>query len=95
MTALCFTCAFAVAVQTAEGQPKKKSEGKSAAVAEQKSLRKEILEKYDTDKNGRLNKEEKVKITAEDKAKFNKAFPERKKKNADKSEAENKAGEKK
>lgn len=95
MTALCFTCAFAVAAQAAESQPKKKSEGKSAAAAEQKALRKEILEKYDTNKNGRLNKEEKAKISAEDKEKFNKAFPERKKKDAGHPEADDKTADKK
>ena len=93
MTALCFTCALAVATQAEEGQTKKKSEGKSAAAAEQKALRKEILAKYDTNKNGRLNKEEKARISAEDKAKFNKAFPEPKKKTAKKSEAADKESE--
>ena len=93
MTVLCFTCAFAVAAQAAESQPKKKSESKSAAAAEQKALRKEILEKYDTNKNGRLNKEEKAKISPEDKAKFNKAYPEPKKKTAKQSEAADKESE--
>ncbi len=95
MTALCFTCALAVATQAEEGKTKKKSEGKSAAAAEQKALRKEITDKYDTDKNGRLNKEEKARISTQDKEKFNKAFPERKKKNAGKSEGETKEAEKK
>jgi len=41
--------------------------------AEQKQLRKDMLEKYDTNKDGKLDKEEKSKISAEDKEKLEKA----------------------
>ena len=44
-----------------------------APTEEQKALRKELLEKYDADKNGKLDKEEKSKISAEDKEKAKKA----------------------
>ena len=40
---------------------------------EQKTLRKELLEKYDTNKDGHLDKEEKAKMSAEDKEKAKKA----------------------
>ena len=37
---------------------------------EQKKLKKEMTEKYDTDKDGKISKEEKAKISAEDKQKM-------------------------
>lgn len=40
---------------------------------EQQTLNKEMLAKYDTDKNGKLDKEERSKISAEDKEKMIKA----------------------
>lgn len=40
---------------------------------EQKALIKEITAKYDTNKDGKLSKEERAKISAEDKAKLEKA----------------------
>lgn len=40
---------------------------------EQKKLMKEMVEKYDTNKDGKLDKEEKSKISAEDKEKMKKA----------------------
>jgi len=47
--------------------------GKSHATPEQKALMKEMTEKYDTNKDGKLDKEEKSKISAEDKEKMEKA----------------------
>jgi len=53
-----------------------------ATTDEQKEVKKEMLEKYDTNKDGKLDKEEKSKMSEEDKAKWNKAFPHHKKKNS-------------
>lgn len=73
MTVLCFTCALAVAAQAAEGtETKKKHQGKPAT-AERKAIQKEILEKYDANKDGKLDKQERAKISTEDKAKMQKA----------------------
>ncbi len=46
---------------------------------EQKATMKEIKEKYDKDKDGKLSKEEKEAMSAEDKAKVEKIQPARKK----------------
>ena len=40
---------------------------------DQRKLRKEMVEKYDTNKDGKLNKEERAKISKEDKEKLEKA----------------------
>jgi hypothetical protein len=73
LTALCFTCALAVAAQAEEGtETKKKHQGKPPT-AEQKAMQKEILEKYDTNKDGKIDKKERAKISAEDKTKMEKA----------------------
>lgn len=94
LTALCITCALVLMTHAEEGKTKKKSEGKTPITSEQKALRKEILAKYDTNKNGRLDKAEKAKISAEDKEKFNKAYPETKKKNSKNKAVANKEVEK-
>lgn len=78
--AACLTCALVIATNAAEGEKEKKA----LPGQEQKAIRKGLTEKYDTDKNGRLNKEEKSKMTAEDLEKWNNAAP--KKKAADASE---------
>jgi len=80
LTALCFTCALAVAAQADEGtEAKNKHQGKPPT-PEQKAVQKEILEKYDTNKNGKIDKDERAKISPEDKAKMEKAGMGRKKK---------------
>ena len=66
-----------------EGEKKKRPE----MTEEQKKVNKELLEKYDTDKNGRLNGEERSKFSAEDKAKYEKAFPNAGKKKEKKKDA--------
>ena len=48
---------------------------------EQKALLKEMLSKYDADKNGKLSKEEQAKISSEDREKMQKAGLGQKKKN--------------
>ena len=62
----------------AQDAPAKK--GKKALTEEQQKLQKEMLGKYDADKNGRLSQEERAKFTPEEKAAWEKAFPARKKK---------------
>jgi hypothetical protein len=41
---------------------------------------KALLEKYDTDKNGKLDKKERAAVSGDDKAKIESAFPAKKKK---------------
>lgn len=68
LTALCLIAALALAAQTAQAKAKK-----PALTDEQKAVRKEIIDKYDTNKDGKLDAEEKAKISAEDKEKMTKA----------------------
>lgn len=58
---------------TAEGEKENKeaAKGKSPLTAEQKAARKELMAKYDANKNGYLDKEEKSKMTPEDQEKWN------------------------
>jgi len=51
-----------------DAAPEKKNNTHSA---EQKALHKELMGKYDTNKNGYLDKEEKSKMTLEDQKKWN------------------------
>ena len=44
---------------------------KSKPTAEQKALRKEMTEKYDANKDGKIDKEERAKISEDDKKKMN------------------------
>ncbi len=80
--ATCLTCVLAVAVNAAEGETKKEGEAKKKAspAAELKAARKELVEKYDANKNGRLNKEEISKMTPADLEKWNSLSPAPKKK---------------
>ena len=73
---LCVTALTA----TAADEPKKEGKKKVELTDEQKAIRKEMNEKYDTNKDGRLDKEEREKMSAADKEKMAKAFPPRKKK---------------
>ena len=57
-------------------------QAQKATTDEQKAVKKEMLDKYDANNDGKLDKEEKSKMTPDDKAKWDKAFP-HKKKNAD------------
>ena len=80
LIAACITCALSIAAYAAEGEAKKESEAKkSGPTAEQKAIRKELVEKYDADKNGKLSKEEKAKMTPEDLAKWSSTMPAKKK----------------
>lgn len=62
---LCGALALTVAVRGAETHAKK-------LTAEQKAVLKYILAKYDKNKDGKLDKAEKAKITAQDKEKLKK-----------------------
>ena len=49
------------------------AEGKRKLTDEQKALRKELVAKYDTNKDGKLDKSEKAKMSKEDKERSSKA----------------------
>jgi hypothetical protein len=58
-------------------------QAQKATTDEQKALKKEMLDKYDANKDGKLDKDERAKFTADEKAKWNKVFPHKKKKGDD------------
>jgi hypothetical protein len=58
-------CATTLAVRAQDEKPKR--------TEEQKTLMKEMVTKYDANKDGKLDKDERAKISAEDKAKMEKA----------------------
>lgn len=69
LTLIALLCASSIAVMAQDKAPDKKAEGKKAPMtAEQKAKLKEITDKYDTNKDGKLDKEESAKVSAEDKA---------------------------
>lgn len=67
--ALC--CASAIVVQAEEGAKKEKPK----MTDEQKQCMKDLVGKYDANKNGKLDKEEKDAMSQEDKDKMAKCFP--------------------
>jgi len=64
IVALCFTSLLAVAAH-AEDKPAAKTE-KKTLTAEQKTARKALLDKYDTNKDGKLDKDERSKASADE-----------------------------
>ncbi len=58
-------CAFCVTASAGQGKHK--------LTAEQKALKKEMLEKYDTNKDGKLDKKERARISKEDQERLDKA----------------------
>ena len=70
--ALCITCALSLAAY-ADDDNKAEAGKKHEAKPEQKAARKALLEKYDTNKDGKLDKEERAKVSVEDKAKLKEA----------------------
>lgn len=80
LVALCVTSALAIAASAQEGAEKKPEAKRPAPTPEQKALRKEMIEKYDTNKDGKLDKEERAKMSEEDKAKMKAATPAKPKK---------------
>ncbi|MCU0786988.1 MAG: hypothetical protein MUC91_02180 [Verrucomicrobia bacterium] len=63
MTIVAAACFMALAANGAE-------EAKKEATPEQKQFRKEMVAKYDTNKDGKLDKEERAKMSDEDKQKM-------------------------
>jgi hypothetical protein len=68
LVALCFTCALALAIQAEEGK-------KCEMTVEQKAVKEELTKKYDANNDGKLDKEERSKMSAQDKENWQKAFP--------------------
>jgi Ni/Co efflux regulator RcnB len=81
LTAIALLCATTIMVQAQDAAPKKE---KKKMTPEQKQVMSDMLAKYDTNKDGKLDKTEKDAMSAEDKAAWAKAFPTKgKKKSAD------------
>jgi hypothetical protein len=72
--ALCVTCALVLAAQAQEGKKQHRK-----MTEEQQTVMKDMLAKYDTNKDGKLDKEERSKMSAADKETWQKAFPSHKK----------------
>lgn len=70
VAAIAMLCATTLVVQAQDGAAKKE---KKPLTAEQKALWKEIVTKYDANKDGKLDKTERAAISAEDQAKLEKA----------------------
>jgi len=75
-------CTAAALNVRADDEKKPEAPKRPALTEEQKALRKSMIEKYDTNKDGKLSAEERKAMSAEDKEKMAKAFPPRKKKDA-------------
>jgi hypothetical protein len=74
LTTIAVAAAFVVTVNAADDNAKKDAapeKKNNSHSAEQKALHKELMGKYDTNKNGYLDKEEKSKMTPEDQKKWN------------------------
>jgi len=74
LTAVATAAAFVLTVNAGDDHAKKDAapeKNNGSQGAEQKALRKELMGKYDTNKNGYLDKEEKSKMTPEDQKKWN------------------------
>jgi len=72
LIALCITCSL-VLVARADDDTKAEAGKKHEPTAEQKAFHKQMLEKYDTNKDGKLDKEERAKMSEADKAKMKEA----------------------
>ena len=92
LTAAVLLCATAITVhaQDADASGKK---AKKELTAEQKQLQTDMLAKYDTNKDGKLDKKEKVAMSQKDKDAWAKAFPAKKKKKVGDDAATPKAGD--
>lgn len=84
LLALCFICALTLVAQAGDEKGGKK---RPEQTAEQKLIMKDMLAKYDANKDGKLDKTERAKISTEDKAKMEKAGLTHKKKDAGATEA--------
>ncbi len=65
-TVAALVCALAISASAAQGKKKELTD-------DQKAVMKEMLAKYDTNKDGKLEKEERAKMSQEDKDKMEKA----------------------
>jgi hypothetical protein len=79
LAAVALLCAAAITVQAQDAAPKKE---KKSMTPEQKQVMTDMLAKYDTNKDGKLDKAEKAAMTPQDKEAFAKAFPAKGKKKA-------------
>ncbi|HEX4341801.1 MAG TPA: hypothetical protein VH255_00320 [Verrucomicrobiae bacterium] len=77
LIALCMASVLTVSVHAQDTNTPPK---KPMMTPEQKAIQKEMLDKYDENKDGKLSKDERAKMTDEDKAKMEKAGLGRKKK---------------
>jgi hypothetical protein len=73
LTSLGLICAFALSASAGQGKKN------HTLTDEQKTLKKEMLEKYDTNKDSKLDRGEKSKMTKEDKKKWSQTFGHKKK----------------
>lgn len=78
LIAVALLCATAITVQAQDAGAKKHA--KKELTPEQKQVQTDMLAKYDTNKDGKLDATEKAAMTADDKAKYDAAFPPHKKK---------------
>jgi Ni/Co efflux regulator RcnB len=67
VAALALFCATAIMVQAQDAAPKK---AKKALTPEQQTVQTEMVKKYDTNKDGKLDKTERAAISQEDKDKM-------------------------
>lgn len=68
LAVVCCLCAVAVSASAAD-------KGKEKRTSEQKDSTKKLVQKYDTNQDGKLSKEERAKMTPEDKQEWQKAHP--------------------
>ena len=80
LAVLTLLCASALVVQAQDAKPKHKA---AKLTTEQKAVMKDMLAKYDTNKDGKLDKTEKLAISKEDKEKMTAAGLGKKKKGTD------------
>lgn len=66
LVALCITCALTIAAHATDAPEGEKPAKRPAPTAEQKAFRKSLVEKYDENKNGKLDADERAKISQED-----------------------------
>ena len=77
-TVICVLCAAALTVQAQDAKPKKQG-NRPPMTEEQKAFQKQMVEKYDANKDGKLDREERTKMSQEDKDQWTKLFPRGKK----------------
>src|SRR6267154_2275531 len=78
--AVALLCATVIVAQAQDATPKKE---KHKMTAEQKQVMTDMLAKYDTNKDGKLDKTERAAMTPADKEAYAKAFPAHGKKKSD------------